>query len=262
MPASALERLSRASTYNSSMRGGMAAGRALARCRTFSLEHLSAMAGGGGDQAPLEPPPRPVIEYSGRVQAFLRRRCGEAQASLKRLASDRASGPRGGAPGAEPALPKAALHFCKVRAGAASSACVWLMGKGSSVPACRAPSHAHACVLKVARQPSPHPQGLVFTTQHKTGVLLGGSWGHALLIRRLPEGGFSAPLFFTLRSASVGLTMGYQQSSAVHVLQSEQQVTEYAADRSRSLSLDASVLLDGDPWEPATPQGTSRPVIK
>ena len=105
LPASVLERLSRASTFSAasaSIRGGMAPGRPRGLRTTWSSERLSAVAGGGGaaEQAPLDLPSRPVVEYSGRVQAFLRRRCSEAQATLQRLASEKASGPRGGAPGA------------------------------------------------------------------------------------------------------------------------------------------------------------------
>ena len=62
-------------------------------------------------------------------------------------------------------------------------------------------------------------QGLVFLTQHKTGCVLGGTWGSGLLIQRLPDGTFSAPLFLRLRSASFGLTFGYQTAEACLVLQ-------------------------------------------
>lgn len=62
-------------------------------------------------------------------------------------------------------------------------------------------------------------KGLAFMKQRKAGLLGGWTWGDALVILRLPDGGWSAPIFLRLRFASLGLTAGAQRTRSVYVLQ-------------------------------------------
>lgn len=105
LPASLIERLSRQSTC---MRTALAGH----QLRSWSGEKLDELARLGLG-APLAPPPRPVLDYSGRVSSNLRRRCAEAAAMLERL-SQPAAGSSGKGVGGVEALPRAALRFCKV----------------------------------------------------------------------------------------------------------------------------------------------------
>ena len=77
-----------------------------------SLDRLTGSSGGYGTLAAVSP--QPLLPYSDRVAAQLRRRCAKAQAVLASLQA-----PRQGTV-SKPPLPAAALRFCEVsgRAGA------------------------------------------------------------------------------------------------------------------------------------------------
>ena len=58
----------------------------------------------------------------------------------------------------------------------------------------------------------------MFVCNQRAGALAGYSWGHGVLVARLP-GGWSAPLLLRQRSGSLGLLLGWQRIEACHVLQ-------------------------------------------
>jgi lipid-binding SYLF domain-containing protein len=51
----------------------------------------------------------------------------------------------------------------------------------------------------------------------KAGLVVGGRHGHGVVLRRLPEGGWSRPEFISLSGASVGLQAGIQSTDLVLV---------------------------------------------
>lgn len=97
----------------------------------------------------------------------------------------------------------------------------------------------------------------MFASQRKLGCLLGWDWGTAFLLRRFPDGTWSAPVFLRLRAASLGLTLGVQRIQGVSVLQTEAQVRAYARDAQPSLCLDCTL-----PSAYVDPLAADEPVIK
>lgn len=89
----------------------------------------------------------------------------------------------------------------------------------------RAVKHAF-CIPSTSPRAAP-PQALAFVERRKAGLLAGWTWGTALLIRRLPGGAWSAPLFLRLRCGSLGLTLGGQRLRAVYVLQASRRYRVY-----------------------------------
>ncbi|PRW20974.1 DUF500 and SH3 domain [Chlorella sorokiniana] len=81
-------------------------------------------------------------------------------------------------------------------------------------------------------------KGLVFVSNQRAGALAGYSWGHGVLIARLP-GGWSAPLLLRQRSGSLGLLLGWQRVEACHVLQTDDQVHAFSASHSQGMELGA-----------------------
>jgi len=81
---------------------------------------------------------------------------------------------------------------------------------------------------------------LVFPRLIKAGFVLGGEGGNGVLVTRGKDGSFSAPAFYSIGGGSVGLQIGYQETSVVLVLMSEKALLS-AIERGITLGTDVTV---------------------
>jgi lipid-binding SYLF domain-containing protein len=101
---------------------------------------------------------------------------------------------------------------------------------------------------------------LIFPRLVKAGLVFGGEGGNGVLLVRAPDGAWSAPAFYSIGAGSVGLQIGYQETSVVLVLMTRRAVLS-AIGRGITLGTDVSVAAGtiGDAGE-ARRQSASRDV--
>jgi lipid-binding SYLF domain-containing protein len=81
---------------------------------------------------------------------------------------------------------------------------------------------------------------LIFPRVIKAAVLFGGEGGNGVLVARTPDGGWSAPAFYSIGGGSVGLQLGYQEATLVLVLMNDSTLLS-VIDGGLTLGADASV---------------------
>jgi len=59
---------------------------------------------------------------------------------------------------------------------------------------------------------------LIIPSYYKAGLILGGSYGDGVLLKRQLTGFFSDPAFYRMTSGSIGLQMGIQSSSIIFII--------------------------------------------
>ena len=74
----------------------------------------------------------------------------------------------------------------------------------------------------------------------KAGFVLGARYGQGIMVVRIPEGGWSNPVFVRLGGGSVGWQIGVQSTDVVLVFKNRRSI-EAIADGTFTLGLDASV---------------------
>jgi SH3 domain-containing YSC84-like protein 1 len=62
---------------------------------------------------------------------------------------------------------------------------------------------------------------LIFPRVIKAALLFGGEGGNGILLARRPDGGWSAPAFYSIGAGSIGFQLGYQEATVVLVLMNE-----------------------------------------
>lgn len=85
---------------------------------------------------------------------------------------------------------------------------------------------------------------MVFPRIIKAGLVFGGEGGNGVMTARLPDGSWSAPVFFAMGGASVGLQLGVQRVTLILVLMDDRAVTA-AMGKDFMLGADAT-LAAGD----------------
>jgi lipid-binding SYLF domain-containing protein len=81
---------------------------------------------------------------------------------------------------------------------------------------------------------------MIFPRLVKAGLLLGGEGGNGVLVARGPDGSFSAPAFYSIGGGSVGLQIGYQETSLVLIFMSRAALLS-AIERGVTLGSDVTV---------------------
>jgi SH3 domain-containing YSC84-like protein 1 len=101
---------------------------------------------------------------------------------------------------------------------------------------------------------------LIFPRLVKAGLVFGGEGGNGVLAVRGPDGAWSAPAFYSIGAGSVGLQIGYQETSVVLVFMSQKAVMS-AIERGITLGTDVTLAAGtiGDAGE-ARRQSASRDV--
>jgi lipid-binding SYLF domain-containing protein len=101
---------------------------------------------------------------------------------------------------------------------------------------------------------------LIFPRLIKAGLVLGGEGGNGVLVVRASDGTWSSPAFYSIGAGSVGLQIGYQETSVLLVFMSRPALLS-AVERGVTLGTDVSVAAGtiGDSGE-ARRQSASRDV--
>jgi SH3 domain-containing YSC84-like protein 1 len=81
---------------------------------------------------------------------------------------------------------------------------------------------------------------LIFPRVIKAALLFGGEGGNGVLVARTPDGGFTAPAFYSIGAGSIGLQLGYQEATVVLLLMNDSTLLS-VIDSGITLGADASV---------------------
>jgi lipid-binding SYLF domain-containing protein len=80
----------------------------------------------------------------------------------------------------------------------------------------------------------------------KGGALVGGQLGTGLLLAKQPDGGWSAPVFYSLAGATFGLQVGYESAKVVFFVMSEPALQAWLQGKFKFGGQDGNVtFLDG-----------------
>jgi lipid-binding SYLF domain-containing protein len=88
----------------------------------------------------------------------------------------------------------------------------------------------------------------------RAAVLFGGEGGNGVLVARAPDGGWSAPAFYSIGGGSVGLQLGYREATVVLLLMNDSTLLS-VIDGGLTLGADATVAA-GTVGEAGTARST------
>lgn len=116
---------------------------------------------------------------------------------------------------------------------------------------------AHELPLRALR----FAKGIAFQWTVKAGLGVSWCWGHGFVMARLEDGRWSAPSFFKVRQASIGITAGAQTTKFLHTLQTSKQLRIFNQDRG-AMAVDVAICLGVDPIEGDVPVRSFAPQAK
>lgn len=80
----------------------------------------------------------------------------------------------------------------------------------------------------------PDAEGLmIFPRILKVGLFVGGEGGHGILIARTPDGGWSAPAFYSMATGSFGMQIGAQDTEMILVIRNRGAVDAILKDQAK-----------------------------